>query len=69
MESYWIGAVGGERKTSPFLLLVGDGPHFESCRGRDHMLVLALGSWLGWDWGCKKESNALKDGWPIPRSW
>lgn len=54
-----MGAVGGQRKASSFQLLVGDGSTLlKSCHGTDHMLVLALGSWLRWEWGCKKEKNA-----------
>lgn len=41
----------------------------ESCLGRDNMMVFALGSWLGREWGYKKENNSLKDAGPIPEAW
>lgn len=37
----------------------------EFCLGRDNMMVLALGSWLGREWGYKKENNSQKDAGPI----
>lgn len=41
----------------------------ESCLGRDDMMVLALGPWLGRGWGYTKEDHSLKDAGPIPGTW